>query len=178
AFSNLSHRERQENRQASSSGGRERARASAPVPTNAATSGSPSMSFRTRRGVTPLVQASGVPNTPSRPVNSNPTTPAIEAKRIKRPRYNTKERARKCITYTGMGRVCTWSEDSNGKALPRCDDYTDRNKKCSDIPFSTEILDRYLAALADTSPAIDVAPVNRLRANFLKAVKRHTQESN
>ncbi|KAJ5309215.1 hypothetical protein N7508_004594 [Penicillium antarcticum] len=136
------------------------------------------MSFRTRRGVTPLVQASGVPNTPSRLVNSNPTTPAIEAKRIKRPRYNTKERARKCITYTGIGRVCTWSEDSNGKALPRCDDCTDRNKKYSDIPFSTEILDRYLAALADTSPTIDIAPVNGPRADFLKAVKRHTQESN
>ncbi|OQD75886.1 hypothetical protein PENANT_c140G01051, partial [Penicillium antarcticum] len=117
-----------ENRQASSSGSRERARASAPVPTNAAASGSPSI----------------------RPVNSNPTTPAIEAKRMKRPRYNTKERARKCITYTGIGR------------------------KCSDIPFSTEILDRYLAALADTSPTIDIAPVNRPRTNFLKAVKRHT----
>ncbi|KAJ5301621.1 hypothetical protein N7508_006484 [Penicillium antarcticum] len=127
------------------------------------------MSFRTRRGVTPLVQASRVPNTPSRPVNSNPTTPAIEAKRIKRPRYNTKERAR---------RVCTWSEDSNGKALPRCDDCTNRNKKCSDIPFSTEILDRYLAALADTSPAIDIAPINGPRADFLKAMKRYTQESN
>jgi hypothetical protein len=93
-------------------------------------------------------------------MNTNPTTLAIEAKREKRPRFNTKERARKYISYTGIGRIYTWSEDTIGKALPRYDDCIDRNRKCKDIPFSTEILDRYLNTLADKSPITDTTPIS------------------
>jgi hypothetical protein len=178
AFANLSYRERQFG-QTSSGGSREQARAPAPVSTKTSPAEtSPTPVRRQSRVLTPPVSGPRASTTPSRPVNSNPTTPAIDAKRHKRPRYNTKERARKCISCTGMGRICTWSEDSTGKALPRCDDCTDRNKKCKDIPFSTEILDRYLDALADKSPATDAAPISGPRFQFLQAVKRHTTAVN
>jgi hypothetical protein len=178
AFFNLSHRARQSG-QTSFSGDRKQARVPAPASTNVTTNRSPPLPIRERTRIsTPLVQASGGPSTPRRPMNANPTTPAIEAKREKRPRFNTKERARKCISYTGIGRIYTWSEDTTGKALPRYNDCIDRNRKCKDIPFSTEILDRYLDTLADKSPTTDAAPISGPRFQFLQAIKRHTTAVN
>jgi hypothetical protein len=36
------------------------------------------------------------------------------------------------VSLVPKGRVCTWSEEAEAKALPRCDDCKDRHKSCKD----------------------------------------------
>ncbi|KAJ5766265.1 uncharacterized protein N7511_003881 [Penicillium nucicola] len=91
------------------------------------------------------------------------------------PRFNTQAHLDKCVACTGMHRSCFWSKDSNGEALPRCHDSTDRNRKCDPMPLTYHILSLYLDALTDTSPATHAALTTGPRFEFLRAVEDNSR---